>query len=298
MTHRAARARQSVSACVAFGLALVAGPCGAQPAAMPMTIALEPSSEAKSLFYEGDGIGGPLELVPPDQIGSQPLAVAIPMPAAPLSNGVLTVDWDDSSSSAFPIVLGAAFTAHSVYVKLFNRGIDETPKQSAVSKACTQIRPDTSDEAFEMFFACRAMALQLENAGKAWLKPHRTAMAGWLIANYFLYTRNPPVSPYGADPDLLSRLRDAIQQDDDDPGRDWRPLRLPDARTLLQLVDDQTVRLAGQVPALIGIGDYAIAAEVNAAAIAAFRPDQTGAYGLNEQLLLDNQVFLEQMIAE
>lgn len=265
-----------------------------EAAEMPLAVAVDPAAQAEELVFSwATGALPPIALASGSTFMEQPLETGVPLGTEPLTNANLAVRWESGSRSNFPLVVGSVFSTSPVYVKILQSSFEETPSQANVSRACVQIVPSDADAAFEMYFKCRAMALRLETARREWQKPHRTALQGWLVANYYLYTRIAPVSPYGADPDLIRRLQKILTEHERDSSGDWSPLRLDDARSLIRYEADRAIRLAGTVPQLVELGQFEMASAVNSAALTAITDGNGSPYRISAEVLQQNQIFID-----
>jgi hypothetical protein len=151
-------------------------------------------------------------------------------------------------------------------------------------------------ETFRALFVCRKLALAVEVSNR-WSVAHRRALAGWFIANYNLYTRISPVSPYGFDSELLSKLDEILMAVDVERkyrDADFAPLRLADVRAAKKLIDEEPIRLAGAVGTLLNRGEIKAAEAINKAASSKLQDLGPGLaiQGINKQLLDNNAALI------
>ena len=213
------------------------------------------------------------------------------------------VKWSDGSQSDFPIVLTSALGSRR-FDMYFVRppGPSPLPTLADVQRECNIARPTSIEAAFRAYYMCRNYALAVEQDSR-WFPIHRVAIAGWFIANYALYTRFPPLSPYGFDPELADRLREAIALVKDNKYRADKlsPMRVADFERALRELADEPVRAAGLVPQLIQDGQLATADRLNRLALDAFDAADANSvitsYGVNRDLLMGNQSLIDRLIA-
>lgn len=222
--------------------------------------------------------GGERQLPIPNGPGDRAQAsVELPTVAAS-SDGALTVLWPEerSVSADLTLTLAMAMSGMTIEAYFFDRSLADAPTPEKVNQACLGPAPRSTRAAFNMLYTCREMALKLDAEPHGhWDIPHRSAVQGWLVANKFLLENfgwdvdagGVPIglSPYGADEELEKNLR--VMVDDERPSSAWEPLRIADARQFLALIDDRALRLAGDVPRLIALRQYEVAAHINDAAI-------------------------------
>ena len=194
----------------------------AQDGTVQFAIAADPREAARDLLFESMSVPlPPTKLADEEDFTADSISVEVPYTSPPGENAVVRLEWSDGSESSFPIFL-SSFTPTGVMLMLFQIPSDDVPTEAQVKDDCTSRTPRVLSTAFEMFFACRAHALRLEQDGQSIESAdaiYRAALAGWLNANYRLYvdpfcrpdvnsgcTPSLRVSPYGADPDLVSRL--------------------------------------------------------------------------------------------
>ena len=111
------------------------------------------------------------------------------------------------------------------------------------------------------------------------------------------------MSPYGFDPELADRLREAIALVKDNKYRADKlsPMRVADFERALRELADEPVRAAGLVPQLIQDGQFATADRLNRLALDAFDAADANSvitsYGVNRNLLMGNQSLIDRLIA-
>lgn len=239
-----------------------------------------------------------------DPVASPTSDIRLPSPGGELPDRrSIFVKWSDGSQTDFPIVLTSAL-GERLFDLYFIRPPMPSPVPSLtdVQRDCDIVRPASIEAAFRAYHLCRAYALSLESSAR-WHTIHRIAISGWFIANYALYTRFPPLSPYGFDPELADRLREAVALVKTNTYRADKlsPMRIADFERALREVDDEPVRAAGLVPALIQNGQFATADRLNRLALEAFDATDTSAvvasYGVNRNLLIGNQSLIDRLIA-
>ena len=140
-----------------------------------------------------------------------------------------------------------------------------------------------------------------------WTTAHRSALNGWFMANYALYRRIRPVSPYGFDPDLAAKLQGIIDQIDTQhkyKDTDFFPLRIADVRQALDALNQEVIRSAEFVGPLISRGNLSAAASVNSAAEMRFEEmitnstiqESAASFGINKELLGKNKAWLKTLL--
>jgi hypothetical protein len=257
------------------------------------TLAL-PAEHAQALKLFGGARGYRETLLHPD-VPPEGVEAQVALPHAAVDANVF-VTWSNNRQTSFPLVLASPFADQTILVHLMQRISTERPSSLDVRRNCEQTSPAGISPVFDMLYTCRAYTLALEDAGEAWDPDHRRALSGWLVANYRLATLGDRVSPYGLDPDLRMRLETALEREQRERWGDrrWAPLRLADARRLIELIDTRPVRMAGYVPQLVARGAVTQASAINDVALEYLvRLDQYGPVdGITRQLLLDNQSYL------
>lgn len=274
-------------------IALSLGTPGAYAASMTLHIVVDPHEKAGALRL----FGGFRETRLREKVPPEGASVEIGLPSKPTTASLL-VSWPPNHEAAFPLVLASAFADQTVEVHLLERRSIVRPASSEVRSACDRSAPQGIAAVFEMLFSCKGYALALERAGEEWDPDHRLAVNGWLVANYRLATLSDRVSPYGLDPDLRYRVETVIQRTSMGGGdRRWRPIRVADARTLIELDDSRPVRMAGFVPILLEKGAVPAASAINTVALETLRTlNPAGAIdGITERLLVDNQIYLDSL---
>lgn len=200
------------------------------------------------------------------------------------------VEWEDSDGEAsFPLLFTPAFAGETVDVYFDGPFVFETSLTSEqVEGACGKRTPTGLKDLFAQYHECRAFALELEKKNDAANQERLVvALCGWLNANLALYQRVGPVSPYGADMDLLQRLQQVSEPD--------MSRCAASSRTFVGLVVGEVARLGGTVPSLVAAGMIDEAIAVNDEALDAFvgAGFKAGQFGLSEQVLLDNSRYLQ-----
>lgn len=209
------------------------------------------------------------------------------------------VRWSDGSDSKFPVVLTNAL-GDRLFELHFMRPPAQLPTLPDVRRDCNISSPTSIEAAFRAYYICRAYVLALEES-QEFHPIHRIALAGWFIANYSLYTRFPPISPYGFDRELAQRLQKVVALVRRDGYRADRlaPIRVADVERALAEVEAEAVRAAGLVPSLIHDGDIATADRVNRSAIEALNSAPASnmkSFGINNTVLIGNQALIDRLI--
>ncbi len=280
--------RDAIAALLVIALAF--GASTALAASMTLHVVVDPHDRASELrMFDGGYIERELHPKVPQGGAS----IEIELPSVP-STASLLVEWPPNHEAAFPIVLSGSFLGQKVEVHLLQRRSPVRPASRDVRSSCDRSAPQGISSVFEMLFTCKGYALALEEAGEKWDPDHRQALSGWLVANYRLATLSNRVSPYGLDPDLRSRLEDILAREGS--GR-WTPIRLADARVLIELEETRPVRMAGFVPILLGQGAIPAASAINSVALETLRTlNPAGPIdGITERLLVDNQIYLDSL---
>lgn len=267
----------------------------------PMTVQVEPAEQTNKLFFEPNS-SGPKQMADEAALAGGSVEIEVPFDSPPFEEAVIRHEWRSGPPSSFPVFLSVTLP-DPTFVKLVQVVVNDTPKYSEINGACLRAA-DTLSRAFEMFFVCRAYALRLEQDGDSIQeaqKSYRAALEGWMKASYRLYVpaectrRNRQdctlVTPYGVDPDLIQRLREAI--DRGLRAEDWKPLRIADAENLVRYVDQRAIQLAGLVPSLEQRGLVDEANAINESAIAALRTiGPNNDFSITETVLLGNRTLL------
>lgn len=277
--------------------AIIIGATAANADSMTLRTLADPADRAGALKLFG-GVSGFLEEVLDDDVPIGGVSAQIDLPPAAAEASLIVV-WSNGRQTSFPILLSSSFANQTVEVHLLERAPANRPTSLEVRRTCEQTAPAGISPVFEMLFTCKGFALALEDAGEEWDPDHRRALNGWLVANYRLLTLGSQVSPYGLDPDLRARLKEALDREEHERrgDRGWAPLRLIDAKTLIELTETRPVRMAGYVPDLVQTGAISEARAVNTLALETIRQLQPDVAidGITERLLLDNQTYLENL---
>ncbi|NEH49587.1 hypothetical protein GR210_12420 [Rhizobium leguminosarum] len=204
--------------------------------------------------------------------------------------------WSDGTQTAFPLLLSTVFANKAVEVHLDKFAFNGSPEFAATFDHCLSIQPSSVTMAFEMYHWCKSAALAAEKANKKWDKVHRGALQGWLRANYFLFQRSAPVSPYALDSDLISRLTEINAKEASEKwgASRWGPLKLEDVSLLLAAARTSEVRLVGLIPDLLKQGMFKEALQINQSAASTL--SQSGAkaaYGVSAKVLEGNKAYIE-----
>ena len=279
----------------------------AEDATVQFAIAADPREAARDLLFESMSVPlPPTKLADEDDFTGDSISVEVPYTSPPGENAVVRLEWSDGSETSFPIFL-SSFTPTGVMLMLFHIPSDDVPTEAQVRDDCTNRTPRVLSTAFEMFFACRAHALRLEQDGQSIEGAdaiYRAALAGWLNANYRLYVDpfcrpdvnagcrpSLRVSPYGADPELVSRLEQII--DLGRPINDWKPLRIPDAVNFLTYVKQRDLQMVEAVQELVRDGRLEEALAINERALDAIGDiGDDNAFRVTEDLLRQNMTVL------
>jgi hypothetical protein len=238
---------------LAFGIALgVLTPAKSENgSSVSFLLKPEPASGATSVSITRD-------------FGDEELAHKFPktVPVAftgPHERTMLSVTWSDNSSSQFPVHLFVGLGSRPIYIGFFRDPPDEESTTKCAGLSTTT--PSTIENMFRMFFVCRKAAIVVEKRGDTWTHAHVSALDGWFRANYALYQRGKPLSPYGFDTDLLQRLKEAVSSGY--PEGKYSPLRFTDARKAIKEVDEEDIRAAGLIPAAVKNGQLDAARAIN-----------------------------------
>jgi hypothetical protein len=278
--------------------AMIVAASSAQADSVTLQVVADPADRAEALKLFGSEPGFREQLLH-DDVPDGGVMASVDLPPGAVEASLIVV-WSDNRQTSFPLMLASSFANQVVEVHLLERASATRPTSQQVRRACDQSAPAGISPVFEMLFTCKGFALALEEAGEDWDPDHRLAMSGWLVANYRLASLGNRVSPYGLDPDLRSRLEEALERGRRDGRGDdrWVPLRLADARALIELTDTRPIRMAGFVPDLLQQGAVREARNVNAVALQTIQTLQpAGAIdGINERVLLENQILLDNLL--
>lgn len=208
------------------------------------------------------------------------------------------VRWNDDTTSQFSVHTIAALASSNVQV-VFRK----EPTGSESVNRCAITASEALSLVFQSYFTCRAAALYAEKNSPQWSAVYRRAFHGWLQANYQLYTRVAPISPYGFDRDLVVKLREIVKKIDEDGYQEsgFAPISLSVVRAALRLVNEEDVRMVGLVPDLVRRGQVGRALSVNEAARARFeelsaRSGQTIFHGVSRETIQGNDQFIRGLI--
>lgn len=278
----------------------VAVAIGAVPAAAAtVSVTISPVQDARQLKMMAPL--GDETLV--DPVAAETTRVTLPPSGRPLpERRSLFVRWSDGSQTNFRIVLTSTLGEEVFQIYFFRPpAATDEPSEAEVRRDCNIGTPGSIEEAFRVYHLCRAHTLALAESS-TWDPTFRLALSGWFTANYFLYTRTQPLSPYGFDSDLAGWLRQAVELVESQTFRAQRmkPLRIADIRQALRDLDSESIRAAGLVPTLVQEGQLTAADIINRAALEAF--DATGTvsmvaqYGIDRNVLTGNQLLIDNLL--
>lgn len=232
--------------------------------------------------------------VPAGDLGSQPSAAF--------------VKWKDNTITSFPLFLVAAFEKRSVEVDFAHVSVSEGNVASIVGASCTSKSPASIEDAFDIMASCGATERWLRSTNRQFSPLAMKSLNSWLVANHFLYIKKTGTiqfSPYGLEEDLIDALKEVAAKIDENPGRakDFLPIKRGDITSTLNDKDQETVRMAAFVPALVKNGRLPEAFSANKVALEAFQKLSGGdstkvIVNVTGDLLKDNAKYISTLAAQ
>ncbi len=270
----------------------------AQEEQMTLDILVKPANEARAVKLGGNFSDRTIA----DKVDDGRV-VATVTPMLPLKSRALYVDWSDDSQTSFPVFLAPNFSGQQIEIHLLRDKDWGELSDQEIRQYCLGLRPDSLSSAFLMFYRCRDSAIGLERRLRKGSKVYRHALHGWFLANYWLYTGERPISPYGPDRSLVERLEEIVEsvRTGEYPAESYFPLRIGDVREFLKLVNEEQIRLVGTIPELLKRGFVREASDINTSALKTLEKSDTvagaSAYGVNRELLEKNSAYIGGLVA-
>lgn len=270
---------------------------------IPINVALYPSDSdttlSLSLGFVEEEVARPIE----NKIYYIPLS--IPSDTNDLIAPQLMARWGNNSFRLVTLSNYVYFLDNTISVYFYG------PQE--LNFECRDAIPQNAPTAFEILFRCRDIVVQQERNNLRWTPRHLRALDAWHRANRFMTDRLVDAqrrSPYGLDPELISRLREIhrLVEVEGFKASHFRPVRYADVIATLRMHEQSKIALAGLTENLINRNELEKAQLINSIAISAFEElsntefgfelsDSFTVQGTNLRMLRKNIAYIESLKA-